>query len=263
MGDITLPIPAPWAAVQNFSASYNYKLLDVLPSISEPGPAGFYTPRAQLWFEFPTITGAIAREHMELPADPISLDCIGPYDLGGLFVLDPGFVTGDIRLEGPQCGTTPTCFEKIRTLHDPANDFSDFRHGRTHVAAIGTSRVEATVVKEPTSTPTLWKGHYKMWLAGPNTASSSQHLLGSLVLLIETQNDPNNFNYVTISDHLSSGVVNQPLTTVYAGSANTHQNDHVYCFSDITVTLKNPDPNNLLIFDPVLRASGGYGVGAP
>ena len=81
----------------------SYKLYDVLPSVAEfPAtyPTTGYVPLADFYFK--TQNGCF--EHMRLIGARTNLDCRSPVDdLGNLLVLNPGFLTGAIRLRGPDC----------------------------------------------------------------------------------------------------------------------------------------------------------------
>jgi len=179
---------------------------------------------------------------MELFAPPRAFNCADPVeDLGNLFVIDPGFMKGNILLEGPDCGTGTSCIQMISKANALDSCSADhFWYREPYVAANGWGGAQGVVygsIKGQAVSPTLWSGSYEMWLGAPNRAASSTWSPGFLTLLVDHPSGPTaGKGYIQIHDRLPTGLAGSP--NVQAGTTYIH--DHAYCFSEIEVTFANP-----------------------
>ena len=231
----------------------NYKLIDVLPSVAvfpQAWPYKQYTPNAQFYFQ----TAGGFFEYMDLSAAERPYGCVGYGVLEDFFVMTPGLVKGEIRLEGPPaCAESRSWIELIKTdavTPCTARYFGD-NISVSIVEAGGRGIAESAITGMATS-PTLWKGKYELWLTGTKPEPYSSWNPGSLVLRMPTENG---YNFLWIKDRLASGSgVPNALLDVYPGGS--YVNDHDYCLSEITLTLVNP--GGLEIAQPNVRGNGLY-----
>ena len=240
----------------------------MIPSIAEP-PAAYepspYLPRADIVFR--TVNGCF--ESMTQQGARRNLDCRDPLDdLGNLFVMNPGFVAGDITLRGPDCGTGLTCVELI-SIQRPDDACSSITFGassfvgasRVDYAGLDPGRAFATIKGQATS-PTTWLGSYNMSLAALNLEPTSVWNANVLDLQVKNPDYPNAvgaWGSIYITDRLMGGALDQPFT-ITAGQ--TVVNDHNYCLSEITLTLVNRS-GLVEISNPEATSYGNYGLHTP
>ena len=215
----------------------SYKFRSVLPSTFPAWSYSPYDPKAV--FSFQTPGGHY--ETMELLWTPIPFDCADPLeDLRDLFVVDPAFVKGRIRLEGPDCGAEPSCLQSIAKagaltngLTCTADHFWGPPASEGYVSAKGWGRAQGDVyasIKGQAISPTLWSGSYEMWLGALNREKFSTWSPGFLTLPITGG------GLLQITDGRPTGLVGPP-PNVEAGQS--YINDHDYCLSEIDIEFVN------------------------
>jgi hypothetical protein len=252
-----------------------YRLMDVLPSAPVPPqswPHTPYTPRADLFFETAPINGFV--EYLSLFATPRDFNCLGnkttcagAMDLDETFVLHPGYVTGEITLEGPDCGAPLSCLQLVTSADelDLCND-PFFWYGAPYLFAVGPGYATASI-KGTALSPSLWKGNYEVWLAGEGPTTSSLWNISEIVLRLDNPDYPNDASkraWLYIDDHLAANALDLPRVanssgTVVAGtvfSGETYQYDRDYCFSQITLSFRNN--TGLQIKEPSVQGIGNY-----
>ena len=192
-------------------------------------------------------------------------------DLDNLLVLNPGIVTGNIRLKGPSCGAATTCLQWIQEggndlLTSPRPIFWSWNSGNrvSYVEARGGADplfevshgggiADVSILQNTAlSTPTEWVGSYELWLAGldPNKPSSSWGAPG-LGLYFK---DPTPGNQDVPMGSVNVGD-NPQLPDVMPHSSQTR--NFQYCFGEIDWVFDN-SAHHYEIADPSVSCSGGY-----
>jgi hypothetical protein len=237
----------------------NYKLLDVLPSVAvfpQTWTTKKYRPYAQFYFQ--TTGGHF--EYMDVSAPELEYKCTGYGTLEQWFVMDPGFLTGNIHLEGPSAcdGTALSCLALIS-----ANDLTESSSANNFFNAPDYSIVTAyrpvgpgnaiSVIRVAARSPTSFDAQYELWLAG-NEPGASAWKAGGLVLRMGPG------SYLGITDRLVSGS-SLPDEPLIVSPQAAYQDDLNYCVSEVTLTLVNQ--TGLQIALPNAEAIGSYGRLAP
>jgi hypothetical protein len=261
MALVESPLSAPTADPNGvtYAPAPNYKLGNVLPSRAvwpQVWPDTPYTPRAQFYFK---TTGGLF-QHMMMFSEPKMYNCIG-FPLQGeqevFFVMEPGYLRGDIVLCGPvPAGTARTCIELITaedlTQTSRANNFFNLPYYSIVTANLpyNASYTEGAIRETPGRTPTLFLGQYELFLAGTNGVPFSSWKADGLILRMDQTFGP---SYLAIYDRLASGTLNRPLD-VYP--AMSYRNDHNYCVSEIMVKILNAGAQPVAA--PQILCQGSY-----
>jgi hypothetical protein len=258
----------------------NYQLWTMIPSgqVTPPQP---YTPGGIMWFQPDTALFPYEFELMQTPTGiPIMVDCKTTVHLPTLLVIDPGFLTGNIRLVGPK--VMPSSLGQIYTRtdnSDPAPANPNYWANVSHVTADngyspsgGGGRVWSSIRKDAftdatSTTEASWNGAYVEFLGGLNGEPSTWDI-GGLTLALSTAGNPQ-LSFIFLGDNLAAGsyqpcagVVSQPPDQLCVMPQQSYVNDHDYCFSELEVEFINPDPVNLAIGNPKLTCFGSYGMTA-
>lgn len=270
MGDIALPIPGAWAAVTGYP-SYNYKVLDPLPS--SIAPPGLYQPSVRVYVPIPnfqvgtTIGGSY--QYLDIKSEPVAMECLGPPDdWGQMFNMTPGTVQGNIKITGP---VNCPCLQSIHTqgFNDPCDIFPFDAYST--VSAIGSATSGATAalnigqatIRAISTTPVQFDGEYKMLLVGTQSLDIAtgvwsqptvDWLTGGLVLKM-----PGAGGEMSFGNRLAGGPV--PNTPVPISPGSIHDSDHLYCVSSLKINFISPGPD--WIASPRVVATGALPTGVP
>ena len=245
MGDVSSTLPPVFGY-----PSANYKLLDVLPSVPEPPASWPITPylrRAVFYFE---TTSGYQNYQDFFPGPRINVDCKAPLDnFADWFVINPGFVRSDFRLEGPDCGVNLSCLQLFRSANNLTPCTADhFWYNNPYVQAAGPGYAYGAI-KGSAISKTLWQGSTELMLGGPNREPSSVWTPQYVAFWLDNPDDPAHPNFLAFSDRL----VDVPLTVQHG---QNYQNNYSYCLSEVTLTFVNQCA--LEIASPTVTGAGDY-----
>lgn len=235
----------PWGIQQR------YAHLPLNPTCSE-GPftlpnllAGQYTFFGQMAFR-----AGHNYQWLRTPSSSHGITCDNPLDLGDTFVLDCGWVRGDIFLCGPtNCIESAPCglFSYLKRELNPESSGSQLGNSSYLEAfgpAGGWSRAQFPGAMNANCE---FRGNYNLSLGGLNRGASTW-TANRLVLRLDNAASPFLNSTIEITDRLF------PAQNIVPG--NTVVNDHNYCFG--TVTLKF-NVQGVGSYTPSVRAVGAFG----
>ena len=203
-------------------------------------------------------------EYFKSPSTKVDVRCAPTVvDLANTFVLDPGFVTGNIRLHGPSYGplASPLNYIQRSTAGTPTppadvglNNSSYVSASFAGTTAPGSGEARALFQGSFPGVPaTDFVGSYALGLSGLNLAPTSKWLANQLLLYL------NNTTPVSGAPYLSSQLIitdnNFPVQITSCKEISHHLD---YCFSEVDLNMSAG--NGILSYAPQVSGSGTYGA---
>lgn len=235
----------PWGIQQR------YDQLPLNPICSE-GPftlqnllAGQYTFFGQMAFK----TGH-SYQWLRTPSTNRSFNCENPLDLGDTFVLDCGWVRGDIFLCGPtNCIEGAPCGLFSYLKREPNPETIDSRlDNSSYLEAFGPAGGWSRAQFPGAMTPNCeFRGSYSLSLGGLNRGVSSW-TANKLVVRLDNGPSP----YLALTNEITDRLFPAPIIV----PGNTVVNDHNYCFGTVTLKFNVQGVGN---YTPSVRAVGEFG----
>lgn len=183
---------------------------------------------------------------LQTPASSFTVQCDQRVDLGDTFVLDCGWVKGDIKF----CGPVGCCLLSY-IYREPSPELTgSFLEGSSYIGASGPVGAQSRGHFSGSTTPSPgcdFLGDYSLSLGGLNKGVSTW--TANQIVLRYLNASPHIDSTVTITDQLFSAQTINPGATV--------TNDHDYCFSTVTVNF-NVQTGGTGNYIPSVTASGSF-----
>ena len=227
---------------------------------------GNYTPYVRFVFQT-DLLHTPTFERYEIRRVEEAFSCPNPrtaanFDRGHRYTINPGFLSGDIRLVGPlvcPSGSPPSSLAQLVTgqLRCPTNPEYQISNisASTPLGPLGdsnavTSFLGVTSVSE-------FNGHYELWMGALNEGQFSNWNIGVTELVFHSADSDGD---IEITDDLASGTYQAALTVE---AQKSYTADLKYCMSEITVdSVLGQSGGGITIGNPSILfvAPSGYGT---